>query len=221
MKMLSAPNLEGIPTMDKLWSKTEITHLKRYAGKQSLEELAQRFHTDSESVRRKIEELGLVGAAEAAEHADQAIKLFEEGLGLFHKHDWRAAEAMFARVIDEADFNQLTDRARQYRAICLSKLAQEEPAETPYLEAIALKNHQRVDAALAVVKKNGDTAGDERWAYLAASLNALAGRDEEALALLAKAIELEPRNRVHAYHDPDFQSLRHRDGFSSLLRARA
>ncbi len=57
--------------MEKLWSKTEITHLKRYAGKQSLEELAQRFHTDSEAVRRKIEELGLVGAAEAAEHADR------------------------------------------------------------------------------------------------------------------------------------------------------
>lgn len=207
--------------MDKLWSKTEITHLKRYAGKQSIEELAQRFHTESEAVRRKIEELGLVGAAEAAEHADAAIKLFEEGLRLFFAHEWRKAEQHLARVIDEADFNQLTDRARQFRAICLQKLEAEEPADNPYLEAIALKNHQRVDAALGLVKKHGDTAKDERWAYLAASLNALAGRDDDALSLLAKAIELEPRNRVHAYHDPDFQSLRHRDGFSSLLRARA
>ena len=207
--------------MDKLWSKTEITHLKRYAGKQSLEELAQRFHTETEAVRRKIEELGLVGAAEAAEHADAAIKVYEEGLRLFFAHEWQKAEAHLSKVIDEAEFNQLADRARQFRAICLAKLAQEEPVDNPYLEAIALKNHQRVDAALAVVKSHGDTTTDERWAYLAASLNALAGHDEEALALLAKAIELEPKNRVHAYHDPDFQSLRYRDGFSSLLRARA
>lgn len=207
--------------MEKLWSKTEITHLKRYAGKQSLEELAQRFHTETDSVRRKIEELGLVGAAEAAEHADAAIKLFEEGLKLFFAHEWRKAEQQMTRVIGDADFSQLTDRARQFRTICLTKLEQQEPADNPYLEAIALKNHQRVDAALALVKKHGDTAKDERWAYLAASLSALAGRDEEALGLLAKSIELEPRNRVHAYHDPDFQSLRHRDGFSSLLRARA
>lgn len=207
--------------MEKLWSKTEVTHLKRYAGKQSLEELAQRFHTDSEAVRRKIEELGLVGAAEAAEHADVAIKLFEEALQLFFAHEWRKAEALLGRVVEEADFNQLADRARQFRAICQTKLAQEEPIDNPYLEAIALKNHQRVDAALGVVKKHGDVSKDERWTYLAASLNALAGRDEEALSLLSRAIELEPRNRVHAYHDPDFQSLRHREGFSSLLRARA
>ncbi len=207
--------------MEKLWSKTEIIHLKRYAGKQSLEELAQRFHTDSDSIRRKIEELGLVGAAEAAVHADAAIKLFEEGLQLFFAHEWQKAKDHLTRVIDEADFSQLTDRARQFRTICVTKLEQQEPADNPYLEAIAFKNHQQLDEALNLVKTHGDTAKDERWAYLAASLSALAGRDEDALSLLAKSIELEPRNRVHAYHDPDFQSLRHRDGFSSLLRARA
>ena len=50
--------------MEKRWSKAEIAHLKRSAEKQSAEELAQRFRTDTETVRRKLAQLGL-GSADA------------------------------------------------------------------------------------------------------------------------------------------------------------
>ena len=78
-----------------------------------------------------------------------------------------------------------------------------------------------VDAVVAALAEH-DYLADRGLAttiYLAASLKALDGDAEQALELLARAIELEPRNRVHAYHDPDFRELRDADGFSSLLRS--
>ena len=49
---------------------------------------------------------------------------------------------------------------------------------------------------------------DERFAYLAASIHAAEGRTEEAAQALSRAIDLNPKNRVHAFHDPDFAELR-------------
>ena len=56
-------------------------------------------------------------------------------------------------------------------------------------------------------KEDGDQK-DERFAYLAASIHAAEGRTDEAAKALSRAIELNPKNRVHAFHDPDFAELR-------------
>ena len=48
--------------MDKRWSKAEIAYLKKHAEKKSIEEFAQRFHVDSDTVRSKLDELGLGSA---------------------------------------------------------------------------------------------------------------------------------------------------------------
>lgn len=203
--------------MEKLWSKTEIAHLKRHVASQRLEELAQRFHTDTETVKRKIQELGLAGGGEG-DAVDSAVDRFAEALRALHAKNWQEADRLFALVLAEADTQQVAERARQYRAICQNYLSEatSEPAD-PYLEAVVLKNEGKYDRALKMVDKAGN---DDRSLYLRASLLALTGAEDEALTLLGKAIELDPANRVHAYHDPDFKILRGREAFQGLLRAR-
>ena len=63
-------------------------------------------------------------------------------------------------------------------------------------------------AALDIAQKGGRDQKDERFAYLAASIHAVENRLEDAVQALAKAVELSPKNRIHAFHDADFAELR-------------
>lgn len=203
--------------MDKLWSKTEISHLKRNSAKQTLEELAERFHTDTDTVRAKMEELGLAPGASGAGSTDVMVEHFTRGVEALYGDELGKAVEAFETVVRDAEGRQLRDRALQYLEICQQKQAGDESVEDPYLAAVMAKNSGDLEKA-AELAARGDQ-DDEKFAYLAASLEALRGEETSALELLARAIELEPRNRVHAYHDPDFRELRDADGFASLLRA--
>lgn len=198
--------------MQKLWSKTEIAHLKRHAADQSIDELATRLHTDSDTVRRKMEELGLL---QQPAPVDETLEIFSEGLKLLHEKDWAAAAQRFEKVIAEADGRRLKDRARQYLGICRQHTDPPADSSDPYLQAVFEKNRGDLDAALAICQ--GQDTEDERFVYLLASLKAMAGEVEESLELLEKAIALEPKNRVHAFHDPDFADIRGEADFTGLV----
>ena len=198
--------------MEKRWSKTEIAHLKRNAGTQTLEELAQRFHTDSEAVRRKIEELQLV-TSEYASSNDAAIERYAEALKLIYSQEWQPAAECLESLIADADQPELLDRARQFLLICQRQLAEPEEIKDPYLYAVFEKNRGNLEAALELCEKQDG----ERYIYLMASIKALAGDEEEALSLLADAIRSEPKNRVYAYHDPDFRHLHGQEEFTRLV----
>ncbi len=203
--------------MEKRWSKAEISHLKRNAAAKSHDELARRFHTDAETVRRKLAELGLTGASPLSE-AKAALERFSDALELLHERQWSAAAAAFEAVVAEGDGRQLMDRARQYLAVCRRRQAAEEPAqEDPYLRAVFEKNRGNLTAAFELCRQLGEADRDERVSYLMASLQALSGAEEEALRSLATAIRLESKNRVHAYHDPDFATIKGREEFTKLL----
>ncbi|MDA8015833.1 MAG: tetratricopeptide repeat protein [Thermoanaerobaculia bacterium] len=199
--------------MSKRWSKTEIAHLKRHADSQTLEELAQRFHTETAEVRAKMEELGLAGTS--GDDHDAALSAFESALKLVQDGKWKKAAETFENVIAESDTHELTDRARQYLAICQHRLDGEPEIEDPYLAAVVSKNSGDVETAQQLISKAG--SDDERIAYLQASLHALAGDDDQAIEALGKAIRLNPRNRVQAFHDPDFKDLRENEEFQGLL----
>lgn len=203
--------------MQKRWSKAEIAHLERHAG-DNLEELAQKLNTDTDTVRRKLEDLGLTRGT-AAPKVDLALESYDEGLRLLHDKKWKEAAKTFEEVISQSDSRQLTDRARQSLEICRRHTAADDGGGDPYLRAVFEKNRGNVEAALELCSGQGKESGDERWAYLAASLKALSGETEEALGHLEIAIRLEPRNRVHAYHDPDFSELRGQEGFTALINA--
>ncbi len=206
--------------MAKRWSKAEIAHLKRHAKKQSVEELAQRFHVATDAVRRKLEELGL-GATEAgSDAADAAIGDFSKALELVHGHKWQQAAKLLEKVIAETEEVRISDRARQYLEICRLRLDKDKTQDSdPYLHAVFEKNRGNLEGALKLCKKHGAADKEERYAYLMASIRALSGAEDEALELLKTAIRLDPKNRVHAYHDPDFEALQGRDEFAQLIQA--
>ncbi len=203
--------------MRKRWSKAEVTHLERHAASSSLEELAQKFHTDTDTVRRKLEALGLTAGGQQKAGDDGILERYGEALRLLHEKQWADAAGLFEQVIAASDEIQVADRARQYLATCRRHTDPETDGVDPYLEAVIEKNRGNVEGALELCMAQGKQDDDERYAYLLASLHSLAGSAEQALEHLETAIRLEPKNRIHAYHDPDFDELRGLEEFADLV----
>jgi tetratricopeptide (TPR) repeat protein len=78
----------------------------------------------------------------------------------------------------------------------------------PFLQAVFEKNRGNHQAALEISRQGGRDTKDERFAYLVAAIHAAEDRMDEAARALTRAIELNPKNRIHAYHEPDFAELR-------------
>lgn len=143
---------------------------------------------------------------------DPVLVAFNQALEALHARSWSQAAGLFESVIQQSDMPEIRERARQYLAAC--RLQEQKgkgdtpsPDEDPFLRAVYEKNRGNYAAALDMVKKNGGEK-DERFAYLAASIHALEGRRDEAARALIRAVELNSKNRVHAFHDPDFSELR-------------
>jgi tetratricopeptide (TPR) repeat protein len=149
--------------------------------------------------------------------SDPALDLFTEALAAFHKKDWAKAAGLFETALAESDRLDLSARARQYLAASRQRAEEDAGAKAkgkkeedgdPFLRAVFEKNRGDSAAALDLCRQEGRDQKDERFAYLAASIHAAEGRTEEAVQALSRAIELNSKNRVHAFHDPDFAELR-------------
>jgi tetratricopeptide (TPR) repeat protein len=152
--------------------------------------------------------------AAPAAYDDPALDAFTEGLQALQQKSWSKAAGLFESALAQSDRSDLSARARQFLATARQQMA-EKPAGAagdeggdPFLQAVFEKNRGNLAAALEMCRRGGREQKDERFAYLAASIHAVEGRLEEAVQALSRAIELNPRNRVHAYHDPDFAELR-------------
>jgi len=147
--------------------------------------------------------------------ADPAIDALTAGLQALQAKDWAKAVERFEEAVRASDRPEVRDRARQYLAASRQKAQGgegEKPAKgaepDPYLQAVYEKNRGNLKEALEISRKGGRDQKDERFAYLTASVHAIEGRWDEATQALTKAIELNPKNRVHAFHDPDLAELR-------------
>lgn len=147
--------------------------------------------------------------------ADPALDALSQGLAALQAKDWAKAVERFEEAVRESDRPEVRDRARQYLTASRQKAAEgkgEKPGKgaeaDPYLLAVYEKNRGNLKDALEISSKGGRDQKDERFAYLTASLHAIEGRWDEATQALTKAIELSPKNRIHAFHDPDFAELR-------------
>lgn len=207
--------------MAKRWKPADVTYLKRYAKNRRLAELAERFKTDSDTVEEKLTELGLaahdmVVPVNLAD--DEQVKLFEKAVKAAHGKKWREAAKMFEQVRRETDLPALAQSARRYLAVCEQSLgAGRGGDDDPYLEAVFLRNRGELDEALDLSTRGGRAGKDERFAYLAGAILALQGEHQRAADHLAKAIDMNPRNRVAAIHDEDYDSLRDDPDHSSLF----
>jgi len=144
--------------------------------------------------------------------ADPALDALAQGLAALQAKDWAKAVERFEEAVRESDRPEVRDRARQYLMASRQKAHGEKPAKgaeaDPYLLAVYEKNRGNLKEALEISHKGGRDQKDERFAYLTASLHAIEGQWDEATQALTKAIELNPKNRIHAFHDPDFAELR-------------
>lgn len=149
--------------------------------------------------------------------SDPALDALTQGLAALQAKDWAKAVKLFEQAVEQSDQPEVKDRARQFLTVSRQKAAVgEEPKAAkgaadepdPYLQAVYEKNRGNLKEALEISRKGGRDQKDERFAYLAASIHAVEDRLDEAAQGLAKAAELNPKNRIHAFHDPDFAELR-------------
>lgn len=200
----------------KRWSTTDVNYLKRFGPSKKLAELAKRFGTDAETVRAKLAELKVSAKDGAGRGPDPQLAEFEAGVKALYKGKWAEAEKRLGSVVEKSDLLELTSRARQFLRVAKARAAEAAPAEAePYVKAVFLKNQGDLAGALEVCREKGGR--DERFYYLAASIHALSDRQADAVKALGKAIEANPVNRVHAFHDPDFAELRKRQEHAHLF----
>lgn len=151
-------------------------------------------------------------AASPAAYDEPALDALTEGLKALQQKNWSRAAELFESALEQSDRSDISARARQFLATARQHLAEKPAAKSedgdPFLRAVFEKNRGDLAAALDLCRKEGREQKDERFAYLAASIHAVEGRIEEAVQALTRAIELNPRNRVHAYHDSDFAEIR-------------
>lgn len=208
--------------MARDWSTKETSYLKRYAATKSLDELAQRLEAEESEIQAKLDELGLTakGAPRRSLLGNEPLLAsYEQGLRALFGGDRAKAEKLFAKVVEECDQPELAARARQLLAVSRRERG-ESGAETgdDFLLAVVEKNRGHHEQALEIAKRGGRTGKDERFAYLEASIHALEERLDEAAAALTKAIEMNRKNRVHAFHDPDFAALRRSREHAGIFR---
>jgi tetratricopeptide (TPR) repeat protein len=208
--------------MARRWKKEELTYLKRYAKSRTVKELAQRFRTREHIVEEKLEDLGLaakdsVGPRRLAN--DPEVKLLEKGVRALHQEKWSEAEKTLQKVIDSTNVASIAQRARRYLAICRQRSGKGKRRKKAdaFLEAVYERNRGNLEKAMDICTRGGRRGKDERFAYLAAAIESARGNVDEAAKLLATAIEMNPGNRVHAFHDPDFEVLRSHPEHAALF----
>lgn len=202
--------------MAKRWQKVELNYLKKHGESKSLEELADRFHTDVETVEAKLRELRPEALGAVAQAEEKALEEFEEGIEKLYQEKWEQALEILDTLAEEAQIPELSARARQYADLARRRMEGGDD-EDPYLEAVMAKNREEWGRALEICNRGGRAKKQSRYAYLAAAVLTKKGDLEGGAEYLAKAIELEPRNRAYARRDPDFADLRDDEENADLL----
>jgi tetratricopeptide (TPR) repeat protein len=208
--------------MAKRWKPQEITYLKRYAKVRVLKELVERFKTQPEEVLKqlKILQLGTKdGHGYIERPPDPLLAVYQRGLKAMQQGKWKAAAKEFSRVVDESNEADLVGQSRRYLRVCKEELGEgaKRNEDDPFLTAVYERNRGNLEEALAICSRGGRQSKDERFAYLAASIYALMDDREKASSFLSLAIELNPKNRIHAFHDADFEQLRSDPEYKQLF----
>ncbi len=154
------------------------------------------------------------GAAPSFLHYQAAVQLLQEG-------KWERALAAFEKMLPTAPI-EIRERCKMYISTCKRQL--ERPAltfttpEEHYDYAVSQLNTGYYEEAREQFRKilSGYPNADYAF-YGLALLDAITGQSQDCLDHLARAIELNPRNRLQARVDNDFQSMVDDPRFTELL----
>jgi|SRR3954447_13344181 len=155
-----------------------------------------------------------LSSSPAFQHYQSAVQLLQQG-------KYEKAMAAFEKLLPSAP-PEIQERAKMYIATCHrqmehNKLAFHTPEER-YDYAISQLNQGYFEEAR---EQLGGVIGDDPRAdyayYGLAVLESITGHAQECLDSLARAIELNPKSRLQARSDNDFQSMVDDPRFTELL----
>lgn len=159
---------------------------------------------------------GLTAAAlaTAVQHYESAVQLVQSG-------KYEKALAAFEKLLATAP-PQLTERCKMYVATCKRQLAESrlsfQTPEEHYDYAVSQLNTGYYEEAREHFNRILEEFPQADYAlYGLALLDSITGRSQDCLANLARAIELNPKNRLQARADNDFQSMVDDPRFTELL----
>jgi tetratricopeptide (TPR) repeat protein len=152
---------------------------------------------------------------------EQAIQHYQSAVQLMQEGKYEKARVAFEKLIITAP-PELLERSKVYLAACERQakhaaLTFSTPGEQ-YDYAISLLNtgdyEDARDQLDGILKKNPSA---DYAHYGLAILDSITGQAEECLEHLIAAIELNPRNRIQARSDSDFQDMADDPRFTELL----
>jgi tetratricopeptide (TPR) repeat protein len=155
-----------------------------------------------------------LGSSPAFQQYQSAVQLLQQG-----KYD--RALAAFEKLLPSAP-PEILERAKMYVVTCQrqmerSALAFQTPEER-YDYAISQLNQGYFEEAREqLTGVIGDDPRADYAYYGLAVLDSITGRPQDCLENLGRAIELNPRNRLQARSDNDFQSMVDDPRFTELL----
>lgn len=159
--------------------------------------------------------------AKSAGHAGAAFQQYQSAVQLIQQAKYDKALAAFEKLLPNAP-PQIVERCKMYISTCQRQMERPGLAfattEERYDYAVSQLNTGFYEEAReqfqAVI---GDDAEADYAYYGMAVLEGMTGHPQECIASLAKAIELNPKNRLQARSDNDFQSMADDPRFTELL----
>ena len=155
-----------------------------------------------------------VGTGPAFQHYQAAVQLLQQGR-------YEKALAAFEKLLPSAPA-ELLERCKMYINTCQRQLERPKLAfltpEEHYDYAVSQLNTGYYEEAREQFNDILSGYPDADYAYYGlALLDSITGRTQDCLGNLARAIELNPRNRLQARADNDFQSMVDDPRFTELL----
>jgi tetratricopeptide (TPR) repeat protein len=155
-----------------------------------------------------------VGTGPAFQHYQTAVQLLQQG-------KFEKALAAFEKLLPEAPA-EIGERCRMYIQTCQRQLEKHKltflTPEEHYDYAISQLNTGYYDEAREQFDRILATYPDTDFAFYGlAVLDSITGRSQDCLKNLLRAIELNPKNRLQARADNDFQSMVDDPRFTELL----
>jgi tetratricopeptide (TPR) repeat protein len=165
----------------------------------------------------------LAGTIPAAtdETRNQLVAQYESALRLMQDGKYEKAQAAFDKMLS-AGAGDLAERVRMYHSACSTQLAKSSTAfsnhEEHYDYAVSLLNDGNYEDAreqFQQILKENDKA--DYAFYGLAVLASMTGDSHRCLEHLTEAIRQNPRNRIQARADSDFQDMADDPRFTELL----
>ncbi len=148
------------------------------------------------------------------QHYQAAVQLVQQG-------KYERALVAFEKLLPTAPF-EIVERSKMYMHTCQRQLEKSGLSfltpEERYDYAVSQLNSGYFDEATAELKNLLVDHPQADYAYYGlAVLDSITGRAQSCLDNLAKAIDLNPKNRLQARSDNDFQSMVDDPRFTELL----